>query len=99
MKTKYRIGDIVCHTKQGYIGVIIDVDGCFSPRGNYESIGTSKIYESPWYRVLVDNTSFISYVKESFLEKEHKYGDISHPELNQHLKRENGRYVLQKEIN
>jgi len=50
LASKYRIGDVVCHIKQGYIGVIIDADPAFLPRGvrmgGADRLGADE--EMPW---------------------------------------------------
>ncbi len=100
MRSKYRIGDVVCHKKQGYIGVIIDVDAGFLPRGAQTAFATDSLrQEVPWYRILVDNTGYTSYVKESLLLKEDESLMIEHPDIRQHLKRQDGRYVAQWVVN
>lgn len=100
MLSKYRIGDVICHKKQGYIGVIIDVDASFLPRGAGTALAQDGFnQETPWYRVLVDNTAYTAYVKESFLSKEDETLLIIHPDISRHLKRQDGRYVAQCVVN
>ena len=66
---KYSIGQIVKHSKQNYRGIIIDVDYSFQPQGIHSPLMIKKniATEHPWYRVLVDNSNHVTYVKESLL--------------------------------
>ncbi len=98
---QYRIGQIVKHSKQDYRGVIIDVDYSFQPQGVHSPITIKKNIstEHPWYRVLVDNTSHITYVKETLLELDEDNFPICHPELHQYLKECKGGYITQQALN
>lgn len=100
-QAKYTIGQVIRHTKQNYRGVIIDVDYSFQPQGTAAPITIKKniATEHPWYRVLVDNTNHITYVKETLLEVDFEEIPISHPDLYHYLKEKNGRYMSQQLLN
>ena len=98
---KYAIGQVVRHSKQNYRGIIVDVDYSFQPQGVHSPIMIKRNIstEYPWYRVLVDNSSYITYVKETLLTVE--YGDepICHPDLSKYLKEQDGHYLPQFQLN
>ncbi len=100
-KTKYNIGQIVSHIKQGYRGVIIDVDSSFQPSGVHSPIMMKKniANDHPWYRILVDNSSQITYVKETLLSEDDQHIPISHPDLEEYLDEINGVYIHQYRLN
>ncbi len=100
-QVKYAIGQIVKHSKQSYRGVIIDVDYSFQPQGVNSPIMIKKniATEHPWYRVLVDNSNHITYVKETLLEIDSDRYPICHPELEIYLKESNGQYFPQYHLN
>ena len=101
-QAQFRIGQVIRHTKQNYRGVIIDVDYSFQPQGIHSPIMIKKniATEHPWYRVLVDNSNHITYVKETLLEDD-SYDDvpICHPDLHSYLEIRNGKYILHQSIN
>ena len=100
-KAKYTIGQVVKHIKQNYRGVIIDVDYSFQPQGLNSPITIKKniANEQPWYRILVDDSSHITYVKETLLDKDSEDFPISHPELYNYLTEKNGQYTSQQLLN
>lgn len=100
-KARYAIGQVVKHTKQEYRGVIIDVDYSFQPQGVHAPITIKKniAKEQPWYRILVDNSNHITYVKETLLEVDVEDIPISHPELHMYFIEKNGQYISQKLLN
>lgn len=99
---KYAIGQVVRHSKQHYRGIIVDVDYSFQPQGVHSPIMIKRniATEHPWYRVLVDNSNHITYVKETLLDvDEDNEEPICHPELTKYLKEQNGNYYPQFKIN
>jgi heat shock protein HspQ len=68
-RAKFNIGDVVIHSTQGYRAVIIDVDPIFQASGrlNPQSMKREFAKRNPWYRVLVDDSSYIAYVEEIYL--------------------------------
>lgn len=100
-QVKYAIGQVVRHNKQNYRGVIIDVDYSFQPQGINSPLMIKKNIstEHPWYRVLVDNSNYITYVKETLLDIDNDHDPICHPELTMYLRESNGRYLPQYHLN
>lgn len=98
---KYQIGQVIRHTKQDYRGIIVDVDFSFQPQGVHSPITIKKniASETPWYRILVDNSAHVSYVKETLLLPDEDDYPISHPELRHYLKEINGKYIAQYWLN
>ena len=67
---KFSIGQIIHHLKFDYRGVIIDVDSNFqgSEEWYLEMAKSNPPRDKPWYHVLVDQTSSVTYVAERNLE-------------------------------
>ncbi len=82
-KSKYKIGDIVIHLKQHYRAIIIDIDPMFhaSGRFNPQALKRSFSIAFPWYRLLVDESNLITYVRETNLSLDKSSKEISHPKL------------------
>lgn len=95
----FNIGQCIHHKKFDYRGVIVDVDGEFAGTEEwYEKIATSKPPKSkPWYHVLVDGGSQVTYVAERHLEADTSGHKISHPGIEQFFDAfENGCYTLKQ---
>ena len=91
------IGQLVHHNKFDYRGVIIDVDGEFEGTEEwYQQVALSRPpKDKPWYHVLVDNSSQLTYVAEHHLEQDDTNEPISHPAINMYFDGfENGIYSL-----
>lgn len=98
MKTaKYNIGDFVIHEKLGYRAVIVDIDPLFqaSGRPNPQVFKRGFATRFPWYRLLVDNTSQITYVEECLLKKDELKEPIENPQWRDYLQEKNGEYTRQ----
>jgi heat shock protein HspQ len=69
---KFNIGELVCHKTQGYRAVIIDIDPIFQASGKVNPQAPKRLFtqKNPWYRLLVDGTSQMTYVEECHLEKD-----------------------------
>lgn len=93
-QAKYNIGDCVIHLNQHYRGVIIDIDPLFQASGRYNPQALTRAFASrnPWYRILVDNSSQITYVEECYLQADLTYEQITHPLINQFLSHKQGQY-------
>lgn len=91
---KFRIGDVVVHQKQGYRGVIIDVDPIFQPSGRYNPQASKREFTTrhPWYRVLVDDSSQMTYVEENLLNLDSTHQSVNNPNLDYYLKHDQGIY-------
>lgn len=84
---KFSLGQVVCHTKQAYRGVIIDIDASFQPSGSYNPIYLKHSFAiaNPWYRILVDDSNLITYVSEKFLKLDKSQNPVEHPKLIEYL--------------
>jgi heat shock protein HspQ len=93
----FSVGQIICHRKYDYRGVIVDVDPVFQGTEEwYEQMAVSRPpKDKPWYHVLVDGAEHSTYVAEQHLEPDPSGHQISHPALGQFFDRfERGRYFL-----
>ncbi len=91
---KFNIGEIVIHTHQGYRAVIVDVDPLFQASGRFnpQAFKRSFSIEKLWYRLLVDNSSQVTYVNESLLARDEEQQLIDNPNLEDYLIQRHGRY-------
>ena len=94
---KFTIGQIICHRKYDYRGVVVDVDPVFQGTEEwYEQMAVSlPPRNKPWYHVLVDGAEHSTYVAEQHLEADPSGHQISHPLLGEFFDRfERGHYYL-----
>lgn len=93
-KSKFNIGDLVIHDKQGYRAVIVDIDPIFqaSKRYNPSANKYSFARDNLWYRLLVDNSTLETYVKESLLRKDTCPIAIDNPNIGNYLTHKKGEY-------
>ena len=91
---KFNIGDQIIHRKQGYRGIIIDIDPMFQASGRYNPQASNYPFttRNPWYRILVDNSSQSTYVEEPLLSQDVNPETISNPQIGYYLVHKNGRY-------
>ena len=95
MRAKFYIGQIVCHRRFGYRGVVADVDPEFKGSETwYDSVArTRPPRDQPWYRVMVDGAEQETYVAERHLEPDMQAQPVSNPSVQQYFSTyENGRY-------
>ena len=80
----FSIGDLVHHKLFDYRGVIVDVDACLMLSDEwYEAVARSRPpKEKPWYRVLVHDAVYETYVAERNLEPDSSGQPIRHPSVN-----------------
>jgi len=100
--TRFSVGDLVHHRLFNYRGVIVDVDPEFQSTDEwYESVAKSRPpKDKPWYHVLVDEASHLTYVAERNLERDQSVSPIRHPMLEHFFSRfEGGRYVSENRSN
>lgn len=97
-KALFNIGDIVTHKCQQYRAVIIDADPIFQASGHYNPKTSTKIHtvNENWYRLLIDDSSQETYVKESLLLLESSKMKINNPRVTHHLIYNNGGYKPKK---
>jgi heat shock protein HspQ len=91
---KFNVGEQVIHKKQGYRAVIIDVDPLFQASGRYNPQAIKRAFatRNPWYRLLVDKSSLITYVEECLLSKAPNHSTINNPYINHYLDERQGNY-------
>ena len=68
-RARFSIGQMVHHRLFNYRGVVVDLDAIFREKEEfYEKLGSIKAERhAPWYRVLVHDTSAMTYVAEEHL--------------------------------
>lgn len=97
-KAKFNVGECVIHISQGYRGVVIDVDPLFQASGRYNPQAYKREFatRNPWYRLLVDGSSQITYVEECLLKSDPSFLAIDNPNLKMYLHEKQGIYHLNK---
>jgi heat shock protein HspQ len=70
IECKFSVGQLINHNRFNYRGVIVDVDPNFQGTEEwYNQVAKSRPpKENPWYHVIVDNASHMTYVAERHLE-------------------------------
>ena len=102
---KYRLGQVVCHRKHPFRGVIFDVDPEFSNTDEwYESIPEDHrpVKEQPYYHLLAENdhSFYVAYVSEQNLVEDPSGEPVDHPDIPDLFGPvENGQYPLHFQLN
>lgn len=80
---EFRIGQIIKHRKNGYRGVIYDVDLSFQQSERwYEQMARSRPpKDQPWYRVLVHGAQHETYVAQRHLTGDLSQAPVQHPDI------------------
>jgi heat shock protein HspQ len=91
---KFNIGDLVVHQRFGYRAVVIDVDPLFQASGRYNPQACKREFSmrNPWYRLLVDGSSQMTYVEECFLTFDKNQRAIDNPHVDHYLEMRQGEY-------
>ncbi len=91
---KFNIGDLVVHKRQGYRAVVIDVDPLFQASGRYNPQASKRAFSkrNPWYRLLVDHSSQMTYVEECCLLFDTNSQLIDNPHIDNYLEQRQGVY-------
>lgn len=91
---KFNIGDLVFHTRFGYRAVIIDVDPLFQASGRYNPQAFKREFSirNPWYRLLVDGSSQMTYVEECCLVLDKSQLAVDNPQVDLYLERQHDGY-------
>ena len=77
---KFERGQLVCHKRYGYRGVIVDCDlTCTADEKWYQSNKTQPGKSQPWYHVLVDATAQSTYAAQENLQADPSGQPIRHP--------------------
>lgn len=79
-KRAFDIGQLVCHRRYGYRGVVVAFDlSCRASEQWYRSNRTQPDQQQPWYHVLVDQSESVTYAAQSSLEADQSQDPIEHP--------------------
>jgi len=91
---KFNIGDCVIHQELGYRAIIADIDPLFQASGRYNPQAMQRAFatRNPWYRLLVDNSSQITYVEECQLVQDASNLAVNNPNIPEFLVHEEGKY-------
>jgi heat shock protein HspQ len=92
----YKIGSKIKHKNYHYDGLIVDIDFyCFANDEWYQNNNTKPDKCQPWYHVLVNDSSMVTYAAQSNLYSgDEENLDISHPYINHFFDKNNeGVYI------
>jgi heat shock protein HspQ len=91
---KFNIGEIVIHKRSRYRAIIVDIDPLFQASGQYnpQAIKREFATRNPWYRLLVDDSSQMTYVEENLLIADPNPNPVYNPQLGEYLKGHDGSY-------
>ena len=77
---KFERGQLVCHKRYGYRGVIVECDlECRADEKWYQSNMTQPDKSQPWYHVLVDASDHTTYAAEGNLQADPSGQPVRHP--------------------
>ena len=81
-RPEFENGQLVCHRRYGYRGVVVDRDDCCQADAHwYQKNQTQPERNQPWYHVLVDGTSNCTYAASENLVGDESGLPIAHPLL------------------
>lgn len=92
---KFNIGDFVIHKRIRYRAIVVDADPLFQASGQYNPQADKHEFatRNPWYRLLVDDSSQMTYVEENMLIADPHPHPINNPHLRQYLnEKDEGNY-------
>ncbi|WP_058478052.1 heat shock protein HspQ [Legionella steigerwaltii] len=91
---RFNIGDLVIHRHSRYRAIVVDVDPLFQASGRYNPQAHKREFatRNPWYRLLVDDSSQITYVEECMLIADTSQMPINNPNIGFYLKENGGHY-------
>ena len=91
---QFNIGDFVIHKHSHYRAIVVDVDPLFQASGRYNPQAVKREFatRSPWYRLLVDDSSQMTYVEECMLIADKSQLPINNPHISAYLKEAKGQY-------
>ena len=80
-RARFSVGDLIRHRLFGYRGVVVDVDLKFQASEEwYAAVARSRPpRDKPWYHVLVDGATHMTYVAERNLDRDDVAEEIRHP--------------------
>ncbi len=91
---KFNIGDLVIHRRIRYRAIVVDVDPLFQASGNYNPQAEKREFatRNPWYRLLVDDSSQMTYVEECMLIRDPSQQPIDNPNIYNYLQEQKDGY-------
>ncbi|MFI4962407.1 MAG: heat shock protein HspQ [Legionellales bacterium] len=91
---KFNIGDLVIHTRSQYRAIVVDIDPMFQASGTYNPQADKHAFatRNPWYRLLVDDSSQVTYVEECMLIADTSQIPINNPNIGHYLRGHEGSY-------
>lgn len=91
---KFNIGDVVVHKRIRYRAIVVDVDPLFQASGGYNPQAEKHDFatRNPWYRLLVDESSQMTYVEECLLLADPDTKPINNPNIRNYLRGQEGQY-------
>ena len=91
---QFNIGDLVIHKRSRYRAVVVDVDPLFQASGRYNPQAQKREFatRNPWYRLLVDDSSQMTYVEECMLIADPGKLPIDNPNVADYLREKEGHY-------
>lgn len=95
-EAEFDIGQLVTHKLFNYRGVIIDIDPVYLGTEEwYQTVAKSKPPKNaPWYKVLVNNSLYETYVAERNLQTDDSTDSIDHPMVRNYFDDfKNGKYI------
>lgn len=93
---QFNIGDLVIHKRARYRAIVVDIDPMFQASGRYnpQAVKHEFATKNPWYRLLVDDSSQMTYVEENLLIADPSRHPINNPNIHEHLKGQEGKYRI-----
>lgn len=77
---RYEVGQLVCHRRYGYRGVIVALDEtCQADDDWYRRNRTQPARHQPWFHVLVHGSDAITYAAQSNLLPDESTDEVEHP--------------------
>ncbi len=104
-EAKYNIGQVVCHRKFPFRGVVFDIDPIFANTEEWWLAipeETRPVKEQPFYHLLAENEEsyYVAYVSEQNLQADETGEPVEHPEIGSmfgHMK--HGQYEVETPLN
>jgi heat shock protein HspQ len=96
-RAKFTVGQLIIHKLFNYRGVIVDVDPDYKGTEEwYQQVAlTRPPRDKPWYRVLVHNASYETYVAERNLDLDDSQSPVNNPMLTEYFDDfVEGRYIM-----
>lgn len=76
------IGEIIRHKILDYRGVVVDIDPMYMLTAECAEDCDLEVYRRPWYKILVDQSPYETYVAQENLELDYvNHQPIRHPDI------------------